>query len=153
MKSVLALVMFCSIQSFAQAQNEINRRNFLSLNSDANEITMTVHYPGGSKITEMCGLQLRTNIAGFANNHMEAFLKEVQFVDEQGKEMVPVQRLSEPPFIMLESVEAMSITYKLRTKSGKSLRTVIREAAESEKLNLEREPEIVVVARHCKDNS
>lgn len=137
----------------AQAEHEVNRRNLVSLNSDLNEMTLIVHYPGGSPITEVCGLQFRTNIAGFSNSHMEEFLKEVSISDEKGKKLVAVQRVAEPPYMILERVDTMLVGYTVRSHSGKSLRMVIREAAEKAKLKFDREPEIVVIARHCKDNS
>lgn len=151
---ILAIALMISLQATAQSNEyEVNRRNFVSLNTDLNEINLIVHYPGGSPTTEVCGLQLRTNIAAFANSHMEAFIKEIQITDEKGKELTAVQRHAEPPSFSLEALNVMLVNYKLKTKSGQSLRSVIRKTAESEKLNFDEEPEIIVVAKHCKDLS
>lgn len=169
MKSLLALSLIFSSQTFAgdrttdksiqnlaspaQAEYEVNRRNFVSLNSDFPEKVLVVHYPGGSSVTEVCGLQLRTNIAAFSNSHMEEFLKEIKIVDENGMELVSVQRISEPPYISLNRVDSMLVRYKVSTKSGNSLSSEIRSAAEKAKLKFDREPEIMVIAKHCKDQS
>lgn len=155
MKTILAAFLFISIQALALApdEHEINRRNFFSLNTDLNEVKLIVHYPGGSSITEVCGLKLQTNIVVFSNSHMEAFIKEIEIREENGNELVAVQSVTEPPYFPLTAVDGMQVPYRLRTKSGDSLRNVIRKAALSENLKFGGEPEIIVVARHCKDKS
>lgn len=156
MKLALAALALLSMTAFAQPnpdEHEINRRNFLSLNTDLSEIKLVVHYPGGSPITEVCGLQLRTNVVGFANSHLEEVLKEIQLLDETGLELIAVQRVAEPPHFVLQPRNVMLVGYKIRTKSGKSLKSAVRAAAEAAGSKIDGEPDVIIMARHCQDKS
>ena len=132
---------------------EVNRRNFVNISVDSNEITLIVHYPGGSPITNVCGFQLRTNISGFSNSHTEAFNDRIEIVSDKGKKLVVKKRVAEPPYFELEPLNAMSVTYKVKTLNGKSLRQEIIDTALERKLKFTLTPEIVVLAKHCGDKS
>lgn len=153
MKLFTIFLLLSAPQTFAKTAHEINRRNFLSLNSDLNELDLVVHYPGGSHITEVCGFQLRTSIPVFANAHMEAFIKEIQILDENNVELIASQSVTGPPKFSLKEVDEMSVPFTIKTKSGESFKKVIRKAAESERLKFDTGPEIILMAKHCKDNS
>ncbi len=154
MKTVLTIFAIASIQVFAQNnEHQINRRNFVSLNTDLSEMTLVVHYPGGSEITRVCGFQLRTNIPSFANSHMGEVLKDIRITDDRGAELVAKQSVAEPPVIALLAENVMDVHYKVASRSGKSLRSVIREAAIAAKIKFTGEPDVIVIAKHCNDHS
>jgi hypothetical protein len=160
-KFFLLIALIGSLSSYGQAaqvEYEVNRRDFVSLNRDAGEIHLRILYPS-SEITQVCGIQLRTNIPHFANTHLDSVIDAIEVVEygesPSGVHLPAVQSVAEPPYFRVTSDSSFpDIIVKIKTKSGETLRSLIQRVVRpDDAAKIDMPVEVIVIAKHCQDKS
>lgn len=157
-KYFLFIALASSTAQAGPIQYEINRRDFVTLNRDVNEIYLKIRYPS-SETTQVCGIQFRTNVPHFANTHLEAVISDVDVIEfgesPSGVSLTAIQTVAEPPYYLVVSDSSVpEIAVRIKTRTGETLRSLIQRVVQPDAAKKVDVPvEVIAIAKHCKDQS